>query len=631
MEGKAQPLSRAKDYGEGGNMSEEGIYQHIRMDRRKFLSLAAVATVGMASGGLAACASAGGAEPTDSAINGLSAKATAENAADMVFYGGIVQTMVKEGDTASAVAIKEDTIVYVGDDAGVEEYVGDATKTIDLAGNMLLPGFMDGHIHAPGEWRDKLFGIYLYDVFTKDEYLERIKEHVTANPDKELYTGAPFMLNAYMNEDGSNPGPRKEDLDAIVADKPIIIYDVSHHSIWTNSAGLAVGGITRDTESPMGGMIAKDENGEPSGYLTDSAMTMVTEKLDLSVTAEQEMEAIRAFQEEANSMGITGITQMAGSLGDVNSGEAYQKLEKEGKLNLRIRIANTIHPGESPEYGVDLVKSTLALDTDLVKGGTAKIFYDGVTESATAVMMDAYLPEAGMGAEWYGEPVWDNEDFNAMVYALDKAGCQIHVHAIGDGAVHYTLNAFEEAQKINGARDARHTMTHVCAIQDSDIPRVADLGVVSALQFLWMYADPLYELEAAFIGEERAMAMYPTKTMWEAGCVISGASDNPVTFYNPLEEIQVGVTRNSPYSGEEDSDLLRAPEEALSAYQMIEAYTKNVAYENFVDDEVGTVEVGKKADLVVLGSNLLEVDAKEIADSPVVYTISNGRIVYSKS
>lgn len=612
-------------------MSEEGIFQRIRMDRRKFIGLAAVATVGAASGTLVSCATASEDEAVVSSEGGLSAKASPEDAADTVFYNGSVQTMVKEGDVAQAVAIKGDTIVYVGEDSGVEDYVGEATKIIDLDGQMLLPGFMDGHIHAPGEWRDKLFGIYLYDVFTKDEYVERVREHVEANPDKELYTGAPFMLNAYMNEDGSNPGPRKEDLDAITADKPIVIYDVSHHSIWTNSAGLAIGGITRDTESPMGGMIAKDENGEPSGYLTDSAMTLVTEKLDFTITEEQEMEAIRAFQEEASSMGITGITHMAGSLGDLNSGDPYQALEKNGELNLRIRIANTIHPGEDIDYAIDLVKSTLAKDSNLVKGGTAKIFADGVTESATAVMMEAYLPEAGMGDSWYGEPVWPIEDFNAMVYALDEAGYQIHVHTIGDGAVNFTLNAFEEAQNKNGKRDARHTMTHVCAIQNDDIPRTADLGVISALQFLWMYADPLYDLEAAFIGEKRAMDMYPTKTMWEAGCVISGASDNPVTFYNPLEEIQVGVTRNSPYSGEEDTDMLRAPEEALSVYQMIEAYTKNVAYENFMEEEVGTVEVGKKADLVVLGTNLLEIEPTEIADSPVEYTISNGRIVYTRS
>ena len=171
-------------------------------------------------------------------------------------------------------------------------------------------------------------------------------------------------------------------------------------------------------------------------------------------------------------------------------------------------------------------------------------------------------------------------------------------------------------------------MTHVCAVADEDIKRIADLGVISALQFLWMYRDPLCELEIAYIGEERAMAMYPVKNMLEAGCIVSGASDGPVTPFAPLEEIEVAVTRNSPYPGEEDTDMHRWPEQAITPYQALEAYTKNVAFENFMEDLVGTIEVGKKADLAVLDQNILTCDPKKISDSTVRYTISDGRIVH---
>ena len=153
-------------------------------------------------------------------------------------------------------------------------------------------------------------------------------------------------------------------------------------------------------------------------------------------------------------------------------------------------------------------------------------------------------------------------------------------------------------------------------------------GVISALQFLWMYRDPLCELEIAYIGEERAMAMYPVKNMLEAGCIVSGASDGPVTPFAPLEEIEVAVTRNSPYPGEEDTDMHRWPEQAITPYQALEAYTKNVAFENFMEDLVGTIEVGKKADLAVLDQNILTCDPKKISDSTVRYTISDGRIVH---
>ncbi len=170
-------------------------------------------------------------------------------------------------------------------------------------------------------------------------------------------------------------------------------------------------------------------------------------------------------------------------------------------------------------------------------------------------------------------------------------------------------------------------MTHVCAVADEDIKRIAVFEVISALQFLWMYRDPLCELEIAYM-EKRAMAMYPVKNMLEAGCIVSGASDGPVTPFAPLEEIEVAVTRNSPYPGEEDTDMHRWPEQAITPYQALEAYTKNVAFENFMEDLVGTIEVGKKADLAVLDQNILTCDPKKISDSTVRYTISDGRIVH---
>ncbi len=547
--------------------------------------------------------------------------------ADLVLKNGVIQTMVDEKSTAQAVAIKGNEIVYVGDDSGIDKYVSSSTKVIDLIGQMVAPGFMDGHVHAPGFWIDRLYNIDLGKSKTNEDYLKAIKEFVVAHPEMEYYEGRPFLLNVYQKVDGSNPGPQKEDLDTISADKPIVIADASHHTFWVNSAALRLAGITKDTPDPQGGLIKRNESGEPTGMLNDSAAQMVLTKLPKKeITDDMITAAFEKFQEECNSYGITGIT----SIGTDANPEQIRAMEKKGDLTLRVRVAPIIRPGSTPEEAVTLANNIKAADTPMVTGGTIKLFYDGVTEGATAVMLEPYSDAAGKGKDWRGEPVWKPDIFNKMVKELDKAGIQIHVHAIGDGAVKGTLDAFEAAQKANGIHDSRFTMTHVCAIQDSDIKRAADMKVVSALQFLWMYNDPFCQLESAYVEKDRAFAFYPTKNMIDAGCIISGASDGPVSPYNVLDEIETGVTRNSPYPGEDSTDMHRWPEQALTPYEMLEAYTKNVAYENFEDKEIGTIEPGKKADLVILSQNILTCDPAAITDTKVVYTISDGRIVYGE-
>ena len=434
------------------------------------------------------------------------------------------------------------------------------------------------------------------------------------------------MLNAYQLPDGSNPGPSKEDLDAICPDKPILIHDVSYHAAWVNSKALEMAGVTADTPDPEGGLFYRNEKGEPSGCVSDAAKGIVFAIMPNTMTNDNLKKAMRKFMKEANSYGITGITNI--TQGGLDVIDMYHELEDEGNLTLRMRVVPTMKEGRTYDEVLSAIKSYNDSATDMISSNTVKIFYDGVTERGTAVFLEPYQESTGLGDHWCGEPIWSQEDFTRLVHDFDAEGVQVHVHAMGDGAVHGTLDAFEEARATNGKRDARHTITHVCAITDEDIQRMADLDVVANLQFLMMYHDDLMDLERAYIGDERAMALYPTKHLAEAGICISGSSDAPVIPFAPLDAIEVGVTRNSPYPEEEDTDMTRWPEQGLTAYQLLEAYTKNDAYQNFMDDIIGTVEVGKFADLVVLDTNILEADAKAISDTRVIYTISDGRIVY---
>ena len=590
------------------------------LSRRHFVIGSSALAAATLSGGLWGCASdepLGSTGPSDS---------PEENAADLVLYNGHVQTMVSESEVASAIAIAGNKIVYVGDDSGIDAFVGDTTQVIDLDGKFVSPGFIDGHIHAPGNWFTKLFQIDLTGLSTNEEYLEAIRSFVEAHPDEEGYIGSPFMLNAYQLPDGSNPGPSKEDLDAICPDKPILIHDVSYHAAWVNSKAFEMAGVTADTPDPEGGLFYRNEKGEPSGCVSDAAKGIVFAIMPDTMTNDNLEKALYKFMEEANAYGITGITNI--TQGGLDIIDMYHKVEREGNLTLRMRVVPTMKEGRTYDEVLSTIKSYNDSATDMISSNTVKIFYDGVTERGTAVFLEPYLESTGLGDHWCGEPIWSQEDFTRLVHDFDAEGVQVHVHAMGDGAVHGTLDAFEEARATNGERDARHTITHVCAITDEDIQRMADLDVVANLQFLMMYHDDLMDLERAYVGDERAMAMYRTKHMAEAGICISGSSDAPVIPFVPLDAIEAGVTRNSPYPEEEDTDMTRWPEQGLTAYQLLEAYTKNDAYRNFMDDIIGTVEVGKFADLVVLDTNILEVDPKEISSAKVVYTISDGRIVY---
>lgn len=590
------------------------------LSRRHFVIGSSALAAATLSGCLWGCASdepLGSTGPSDS---------PEENAADLVLYNGHVQTMVSESEVASAIAIAGNKIVYVGDDSGIDAFVGDTTQVIDLDGKFVSPGFIDGHIHAPGNWFTKLYQIDLTGLSTNEEYLEAIRSFVEAHPDEEGYIGSPFMLNAYQLPDGSNPGPSKEDLDAICPDKPILIHDVSYHAAWVNSKAFEMAGVTADTPDPEGGLFYRNEKGEPSGCVSDAAKGIVFAIMPDTMTNDNLEQAMYKFMEEANSYGITGITNI--TQGGLDIIDMYHKVEREGNLTLRMRVVPTMKEGRTYDEVLSTIKSYNDSATDMISSNTVKIFYDGVTERGTAVFLEPYLESTGLGDHWCGEPIWSQEDFTRLVHDFDAEGVQVHVHAMGDGAVHGTLDAFEEARATNGERDARHTITHVCAITDEDIQRMADLDVVANLQFLMMYHDDLMDLERAYVGDERAMAMYRTKHMAEAGICISGSSDAPVIPFVPLDAIEAGVTRNSPYPEEEDTDMTRWPEQGLTAYQLLEAYTKNDAYQNFMDDIIGTVEVGKFADLVVLDTNILEADAKAISDARVIYTISDGRIVY---
>lgn len=542
--------------------------------------------------------------------------------ASLLLINGIIYTVDKKRSVASAMAIKDDKIVFVGDDKDANKYIGEQTNCIDLQGRLVLPGFIDSHNHAL-DGTFELFEVMLHSLKSVQEYRQEIINFKSAHPDAKGILGGGWMCPLFPPE-----GPSKELLDDIVPDIPVVLASEDYHSVWVNSKALEMAGITRDTPNPVNGIIEKDTQGNPNGTLRESASDLV-EKVIPPYTVEQILQGLKYFQEMAHSYGITTV-HIPGIRVDSPHLEALRQWEGSGAMTLRMRGALNVDANEAPTFVEKLAQTRTQEKRKLFEITTAKIFMDGVVEGSTAFMEQPYLHKPN----FRGEPEWDASKYNLMCATLEKAGFQIHVHSIGDAATRVTLDGFAYAREQNGCGDRRHIITHLHFVNPEDIQRCADLGVVAVVQPFWFLVDCHYQQIVDYLGKERADRQYPMKSFFDRGVVVASASDYNVTVPpNPLDAIETGITRKctrEAIARHPEYDMALNPSEAVSLEDMIASYTINGAYANFLEEHVGSLEVGKKADFIVLDKNLFDIPPEEIHTSKVVKTYFEGKEVYSR-
>ncbi len=586
------------------------------LTRRNLIKSAAIATGSLV---LAGC-------------SGTDDSASTAEAADLVLTNGTIQTMADDNAVVEALAVKDGSIVFAGTAADAEAYVGDATQTIDLEGAFVSPGFIDAHTHDVQAILAQMYQCYLTETeATVEAYQAAIREYAEANPDLEVIYGGAIDLNAF--EGGA---PTAAFIDEVVSDRPVVLYDASLHGRVVNTKALEVAGITSETEPPAGGMVYTDSDGNPTGYLSDA--TALLGDLDgMTYTADQYEEAFRAYQEHANSLGITGIQLGGNEVAAEDQWGVHKKLEQAGELNLRIGdtiwaegYADGGYNEEAAERDIAILDAAQDKNSDFVKINMLKMKFDGVPEGKSAYLLEPYDEAAEMDADYVGTLNGDATAIQDYVVAVNKAGYQVQVHAMGDGAVQVALDAYEYAVGQNGEGDYRNVVTHVTLISDDDKQRMAELGVIAAMQPMWFYYDPMFSpLEEQNFGSERFGTEYHIRDMVDAGITITGSADFPITEDNPLDGIEVGCTQCSPFEGEEDDDAyLRNADQTVDVMEALRWYTVNGAYQMKMDDLIGTLEVGKKADLVVLSQDITSCESKKINEATVLYTISDGRIVY---
>ena len=535
--------------------------------------------------------------------------------ADLVFKNGAIYTVDKRTPWAQAIAIQKGRIAFVGQDLDLAPLIGAETVVVDLDGKMLLPGFVDAHAH-PSHAMDLVGNISLYGGESPEDYLKEIASFMAANPEREFYRGSGWADTFFPPL-----GPRKELLDAILPDRPIALISYDGHSMWLNSVTLEKAAINRGTPDPRGGRIEKDpDTGDPTGTLRETAFKLIDAVIP-EHTREERKNALVEYQKMAAR---AGITLAHDAMLDLESTAAYNELAEAGQLTMRFRGSITLEADQDISPQIEVVLSEREDNTHpYFQTQSAKIFVDGVIEGGTAYLLEPYQHQP----ESRGEPIWGPELLKTTCASLDEKGIQIHLHVIGDGAARITLDALEHAQEKNGKRDSRHSITHLHLVDQQDIPRFRDLDIVGLPQPFWFKVDAYYdELALPYLGQERADRQYPMQSLVESGVVMASSSDFPVTIpFDPLIAIQTGITRTSI---DKTENRVLWPEEKSNLEDMIRSFTYNGAYANFLENEVGSLEVGKKADLIVLDRNLIQIPEESISDTQVLLTLVDGIKVY---
>ncbi len=570
--------------------------------------------------------------------------------ADIVIRDASVFTADAENNSAQAIAIKDGLFIYVGDNAGVEEYIGSETKVINADGGTVMPGTVDSHMHPMMGAVAYLFKINLHESFDLASYLEVIEAFVKENPDLEVYDGSGFMRSTF-----DKIGPRKEDLDKISADKPIMLTSADGHSMWVNSKALENAKITKDTKDPDGGVIQRDpETGEPSGLLQESAMQLVSEQKPV-FKKEEYKEAILWAQEWFNEKGLTTVFDAIVDINDEDVYNAYDELATEGKLTVRIRGAW----GISPEMAEDMagyeemidkaIKQSEAFTSEYFQINSFKFFSDQVLEEETAYLSEPY---SHTDKNWKGIKVWEDDTMEALFTKIDKAGFQLHIHQIGDAAASYTLDVLEKVQESNGKRDSRHSFAHMQMLNDEDAQRMADLKMNAIIAPYWFAMDDYYwELYLPYLGEERVNNMYPAKSLIDKNINLAVHSDFFVTepdlgwlFYGAVKRTipqrihdlwteGTGLTRTVDPTVEvkyPNTGPLKKAEERINIQEIMKASTYGGAYTNFMEKEIGSIEKGKKADLIMYDMDIQQADMEDVSNASPELTIFDGKIVSEK-
>ena len=523
----------------------------------------------------------------------------------------------------TAIAIEGERIAAVGSDKELRQRGPSAPSVIDARGGLVTPGLNDAHVHLHNGSR-QLVNLDLGGETTVQGIAARIAGFARANSDREWICGRGWIYATF-------PGgyPNRSLLDSVVPDRPAAFESFDVHTTWVNSAALARLGITRQTPDPPGGQIMRDEHGEPTGILKETAMELVDNALP-ALSVGDALDLLKRSMQVAASYGLTSVQDASAPAMPFS---IIERLRGQGYPMLRVRLSRSMKPGHSVaawekqlrEYEEEAFPHR---GNHWVAAGILKTFMDGVIETRTASMLAPYQGASRDQPGSAGHLQWDPGEFEAALQVADRRGWQVQAHAIGDRAIRCALDGFEAVARNNGPRDRRHRIEHIEAISPADVPRFGELGVVASMQPY--HADPSesqFESWAKQIGAERAAGGWPWASIHRTGGRLAFGSDWPVVSIDPRLGLNMAVNRTT-VEGEPAGGWI--PGERLSMVEAIDAYTSGAAYAEFAENDKGQLRPGMLADITIFDRDVLSMPANEIMNAQVQTTIVGGNVVFRR-
>jgi len=548
---------------------------------------------------------------------GLTQERSAVSPADLVIRNAKIVTIDKDNPRAEAIAVKGDKITAVTTNRLVGQYIKEGkTRVIDAKGRLVVPGFNDAHVHFGPLDPEYIDLRYITDpkIIT-----ERVAEKVRTAKPGELIQGGRWEHEMFYNRQW----PTKELLDKVAPNNPVALTRADGHSVLVNSFVIKNSGITKETPDPPGGEIQRDpKTGEPTGIFKESARRLLKYgAVRVQRSPEEErartMRGWQAAFDMAARLGVTSIQLPPGG-----NFEIYQQFLDEGKLTARVYIGGQLTDNAQQLARYDELRKKYPREGDWIRFGYLKGIMDGTLGSGTALLFKPFADEP----DKTGLPQMSYEELERKVIAADAKGFQIGIHAIGDKANNWILNAYQKAQQVNGKRDSRHRSEHAQILTAEDIPRFAQLGVIASMQPTHCITDKRFAEKR--LGRERCeIGAYVWHKLIDAGAHLAFGTDYSVEPLDPLEGLYAAVTRKDR-KGEPGPGWF--PDQILTMEKAIELYTLVSAYAEFMENRKGMLKPGHFADMVIFERDLFTMPKEEIMKNRVDFTIAGGKIVYRR-